>query len=341
MAPFFSIILPVYNVKDYVERCVQSVISQGFQDLEIILVNDGSTDGSTEKCDLLAEKYPNTIAIHKENGGLASARNAGMLQASGTYIWFVDADDWIEPDSLAKLHKLAAKETPDMIKFDYIRVEQTAMTVHSNVKPGLYQAQMLEDIRNAAFYATGKFMLSACTHVYRRTFLVENGLQFVSERQVGSEDYLFNLEALARVQRVRVISDPLYNYEQRMGSLTQRYKKNLPQRYEKLYTSLRESYDRFGLLPRYESSLSAFYIWHLLRGTCIPNAYYEAQDHSLQDGREEIRAFLRSESFRQACKRLDKKAFSAKKRLHIIAMKWKIEPLFYWLYVRKPRLKKG
>lgn len=341
MAPFFSIILPVYNVEKYVERCVKSILAQSFSDYEIILVDDGSTDSSGEKCDMLSRQHAAISTIHKENGGLASARNAGIDRARGTYLWFVDSDDWIEPGALEKLHAPAAAEAPDMIKFDYIRVEDTAQVIHSNAQPGIYRNKALEKLRNQAFLTGGKYVLSACTHIYRREFIVKNQLSFVSERLVGSEDYLFNLEALAKVQCICVISDTLYNYEQRMGSLTQRYKKNLPQRYGELYSRLRERYEALGVLAQYESGISAFYVWHLLRGTCIPNAYYTTEEHSLCAGRKEIRAFLSSETFRQAYRFLDKKRFSRKKRLHLQAMKWKFEPLFYWLYVRKPRLKKG
>ncbi len=341
MTPFFSLILPVYNVKAYLQRCVQSILSQSFSDYEVILVDDGSTDGSGELCDMLAEQDKKISVVHKENGGLSSARNAGMAKARGSYIWFIDSDDRIEPAALELLHSHAVREEPDMIKFDYIRIEQTAAEVHSNAKPGFYRGEQLEELRNLAFYSAGNYVLSAWLHLYSRKFLVANQLSFVSERAVGSEDYLFNLQAMAKAETIRVCDRAFYNYEQRMGSLTQRYKVNLPGRYMLLYTMLRESYEAMGLLEQYESSISAFYIWHLLRGTCIPNAYYVTQGHTLQEGRREIREFLASESFQKAYRHLDKKQFSPKKRLHLRAMKWKIEPLFYWLYIKKPELKKG
>ncbi len=341
MAPFFSLILPVYNVKQYVERCVQSILAQSFSDYEVILVDDGSTDGSGELCDVLSGRCDRISVLHKENGGLASARNAGMEKAQGEYIWFVDSDDWIEPGSLEILYDYAAREKTDIVKFDYIRVEGTSQPVHCNVTPGVYREERLEQLRNRAFLTAGKYVLSVCTHLYRRKFFVQNPPTFISERLVGSEDDLFNLEVLAKAESICVIPNTLYNYFQRMGSLTQRYKKNLPGRYEILYNSLRETYDRFGILQQYESRISTYYVWHLLRGTCIPNAYYVTQAHSLWEGRKEIREFLGSQCFRKAYKRLDKSVFSLKNRVHLLAMKWKLEPLFYWLYVRKPRLKKG
>lgn len=341
MAPFFSVIVPVYNVEAYLERCVRSVLEQDHTDFEIILVDDGSVDGSGAKCDALAAEHACIRVIHKENGGLASARNAGLEAAGGQYIWFVDSDDWIEAGALSRLHAVLRQETPDMVKFNYYRVEDKSVPMFSIAKPGIYRGNDLEELRDQAFYSAGKFVLSACTHVYSRQFLHSHSLHFVSERLVASEDYLFNLEALVQTDSVCVICDTLYYYEQRMGSLTQRYKENLPERYGVLYTCIRESYKKLGLLESYESRVSAFYLWHLLRGTCIPNEYYAVQGHTLQQGRKNIRAFFGSKLFQDAYSRLDIQQFPVKKRMLLRAMRMKAEPLFYWLYVEKPRLKKG
>lgn len=340
MQPFFSVIVPVYNVQAYLERCVRSVMEQSFTDYEMILVDDGSTDSSGELCDKLAEAYSCIRVIHKENGGLASARNAGMEDAQGQYIWFVDSDDWVETNALQRLYETASEQKTDMVKFNYIRVEEESTPMICNVKPDVYRGDKLSVLRNTAFYSAGKYVLSACTHIYRRDFLMQHGVRFVSERIVGSEDYLFNLETLVLADSVCVIADTLYYYEQRMGSLTQRYKESLPQRYEQLYTSLRESYDRLGVLDVYESQISAFYIWHLLRGTCIPNEYYAAQGHTIREGRRNIAAFLGGVSFQKAFRCLKMKDFSAKNRMLLLAMRMKAEPLFYWLYVKKPGFKK-
>ena len=95
-----SIILPVYNVEKYIERCVESILTQNREDIEIIIVDDGATDGSPQICDKYAEKISNIKVIHKQNGGLSSARNAGMDVANGKYIYFLDSDDWITEDAI-------------------------------------------------------------------------------------------------------------------------------------------------------------------------------------------------------------------------------------------------
>ncbi len=341
MTPFFSVILPVYNVETYLERCVNSLLRQKFTDYEIILVDDGSTDNSGRLCDTLAQAYPFIRVIHKENGGLASARNAGMQEAKGQYIWFVDSDDWIEEDALHSLYHATAEEKPDVTKFSYVRVEKDFTPVLSNAKPGCYRGEALKKLLDLAFYRTGKFVLSACTHIYRTQFLQEHGFSFVSERLVGSEDYLFNIEVLVHAQCVCVIPDLLYYYEQRMGSLTQQYKKNLPGRYESLYKNICEKLENAGKMQEYGKKIASFYMWHLMHGTCIPNEYYITEHHTLPEGRKNIRKLSRSGALRHAYSHYDRTAFGLKKRLQLWAMRMGMEPLFYWLYVVKPRRKKG
>ena len=110
--PEISVIVPVYKVEKYLDRCVRSLLRQTFDDLEIILVDDGSPDSCGSMCDAWAEKESRIWVIHKENGGLSSALNAGLAQAHGKYICFTDSDDWVEPQMLEHLHDLLQKH-PD------------------------------------------------------------------------------------------------------------------------------------------------------------------------------------------------------------------------------------
>lgn len=114
-----SVIIPVYNVENYLERCIKSVISQTFKDLEIILVDDGSTDRSGQLCDKFAKDDSRIKVIHKKNGGLSSARNSGIDIAIGEYITFVDSDDWILPDAYEYLLNVIEKTNADIVSADY------------------------------------------------------------------------------------------------------------------------------------------------------------------------------------------------------------------------------
>ena len=339
MTPYFSVILPVYNVAPYLERCIGSILTQNFEDYEIILVNDGSTDISGQICDGYAEKYPNIRVIHKSNGGLASARNAGLELAEGEYVWWVDSDDWIEPGALEQLHKASCDNKPDIVKFHYFRVEKESQEIPCNIEPGEYVGEeAVGKLLHKAFYNTGKYLLSACFHMYRRSFLKRTNVTFIPEKKVGSEDYLFNLCVLPMAQSVCVLAAPLYSYFLREGSLTQTYKKDLLERYECLYAMLSEAYQRAGVFRQYQKGISFFYVWHLMRGTCMTQEYLVLQGHSLKEGRRNVKKILRSAILQELLKCCEKGKLSRKQRIMLLAMKLKLEPLFYYLFVTKSKV---
>ena len=116
---FVSIIVPVYDVEEYLVECIESILAQTWKHFEIILVDDGSTDSSGKMCDEYAEKYNCIFVIHKKNGGLSSARNAGIDVARGNYLAFIDSDDVVHPDYLRELVKIVEKENADLVACDF------------------------------------------------------------------------------------------------------------------------------------------------------------------------------------------------------------------------------
>lgn len=340
MSAFFSLILPVYNVAPYLKRCLQSILNQDCTDYEIILVDDGSTDDSPAICDEYAQMDPNIRVIHKENGGLSSARNAGFAQAQGQYIWWIDSDDWIEPGALSLL-KRAAESGSEIIRFNHYRVAQTTQPFISNAQPGLYEGKQCEILLERALYSAGKFGLSVWSHLYQRAFLLAHPTPFVSERVVGSEDYLFTLSIYPQAASILVLEECLYDYELRQGSLSQTYKKDLPGRYAALYTQLMQAYAQKGLLETYQERISHFYVWHLVRGTCLSNEYHESLGHPMAQGRQNVHAILRRHEVRSALRLMKPARLSAKDRILWTALYLRAEPLLYWLYVVKPGLRKG
>lgn len=340
MTPFFSIILPVYNVAPYLRRCARSITEQSFQNYELILVDDGSTDNSGRICDELSQEHSNICVIHKLNGGLSSARNAGFEMAQGRYVWWVDSDDWIEEDALKILYQAVSEDQPDIVKFNYYRVTDVKTPILSKVSEGCYRGPERDTLLEKALISTGAFALSVWSCVYSREFLCRNKLQYVSERIVCSEDYLFNLEALLLAGNVRLLAKPLYNYELREGSLSQRYISNLPGKYLELYSRLQNVFCREGFGERWKAEICCFYAWHLIHGVVLPNAYTGDKKSGLLWKRKEVRKILRAPEVRAAVENCAKAHFSWKQRIQLWAMKWGIEPVFYWLYVIKPRIGK-
>ncbi|MBE5810038.1 MAG: glycosyltransferase family 2 protein [Clostridiales bacterium] len=336
MAALFSLILPAYNVAPYLERCLRSILDQSMTDYEVILVDDGSGDDTPSLCDAFAAKYDGIRVIHKENGGLSSARNAGLAQAEGEYVWFIDSDDWIEPDALAILRQ-ACETDADMVKFGYIRAEGEGRKAYPGFMPaGEYCGEAIGTLLQAAFAQAGKYQLSAWSHVYRRAFLLENGMRFVSERIICSEDYLFSLQALVQAKTVLVLKQLLYVYDLRQGSLTQSYKHDLAQRYTELHRQLRDSFAQADRLMQYGPLIDRFYVWHLIIGTAMAHEYRRigAGSTAAEAGRN-VRAMLEIPALRQAAKRADCEGLPMSRRLLLWAIPLRAERIFRYRFTRK------
>lgn len=212
-----SVIIPVWGVEAYLRQCVQSVLSQTHRDLEVILVDDGSPDGCGAICDEYARRDPRVHAIHKENGGLSDARNAGLAAASGEYVLFLDGDDlWSDPGALARLMERIAQSKADVLNFSYVRwFEQTDQRIpyFRNVPPMPALPTKTEQLR----YLTdrGLYIASACNKLIRRDLL--RGLEF--QQGVHSEDILWCARLLLKANSMDFVCENFYLYRQRPGSI--------------------------------------------------------------------------------------------------------------------------
>lgn len=210
-----TVIIPVYNVQAYLDECVCSVVEQSYRNLEIILVDDGSTDNSGRMCDGWAEKDRRIRVIHKLNGGLSSARNAGLDAAKGDYITFVDSDDFITPSMYADLLAVF-EENPDadiaccgIAQFkdmDYSFVGSFLGLYNRKFTPLEYWRRVLKH----------KIDNAVCNKLYRKGVI--EGIRF--EEGIINEDILFNLEILQNVGCLIYVSETYYKYRLRTGSIT-------------------------------------------------------------------------------------------------------------------------
>ena len=211
-----SIIIPVYNVEKYLEKCLNSVLNQTFTDYEVICVNDGSTDGSLTILRDYEKQFKNLIVIDTENGGTASARNIGLENAKGEYIWFVDSDDWIEENSLQILDSQLKNEKPDVLCFNgKVVYEEDRHIEFDEIQPENFTSGW--DYYNKYALQGRKFhFVCVVLRVYRRNFLIENDLFF--DKNVSFEDNLWIPQVFYYTKNVKVIPDYLYFYLIRAGS---------------------------------------------------------------------------------------------------------------------------
>ena len=155
----FSVIIPIYNVEDYLERCIESVLAQTFADYELILVDDGSTDNCSAICDQYAEKDSRIKVIHKKNGGLVSARQAGVRIAEGEYVFNLDGDDAFCPDALESARQIIADVHPDIISFSYRHYTDGELgnVIEDLMDEGLYNKKQIETHISPKLYKSPHF----------------------------------------------------------------------------------------------------------------------------------------------------------------------------------------
>jgi len=220
-----SVIVPIYNVEKYIERCIDSILMQNYENLELILINDGSTDGVEEKINKYLEKYPNIIQyIKKENSGLSDTRNIGMQKSTGEYIMFVDSDDYLEPNVLTRLIPYIEKDI-ELIKFKTQKVAENGEIIGIMNGPVFDQTTGEEAFSKMCF--EDELMETAWLYLYKAELLKENNFEFA--KGLYHED--FGLIPLVILKAKTFVSTNIcgYNYVQSSNSITraQDYQKTL------------------------------------------------------------------------------------------------------------------
>jgi len=200
MNPYLSIIVPVYNVQNYLKKCIESILIQSFQDFELILVNDGSTDDSGKICDEYLLQDRRVKVIHKLNGGLGDARNAGIIDSIGEFIGFVDSDDWIDSDMYQVLINLQIQHKSDIVSCNYMRTD-TSKNDDSLKIVNYSRDEALNDLYSNKFI---KWIV--CNKIYKSSLF--NDLLF--EKVVILEDVLITPQLLYNTKKITHIDKSLY-----------------------------------------------------------------------------------------------------------------------------------
>ena len=247
--PQVSIIVPVYKTEKYLTRCVESLLTQTLDDIEIILVDDGSPDNCGQLCDAFAEEDKRIRVVHKRNGGLSSARNAGLAEAHGTYVGFVDSDDDVEPDMYEKMLQAAEAYQVDFVMADYRRVARdgTSFVKTLDIDGGYYDREKIvrEIFPNLIMRETIEYgpLLSVCHCLYRRDFLAQHRLSFDEEVR-WSEDNLFSAVMGYSCQSFFYMKgEALYHYYQNEKSITTSYRKGAWEVYSVMNAHLHRFFD--------------------------------------------------------------------------------------------------
>ncbi|MDD6572973.1 MAG: glycosyltransferase family 2 protein [Thermoflexaceae bacterium] len=255
-----SIIVPIYNAEKYLQRCLRSIQLQSYKDIEVIMIDDGSTDHSGRIMDYFAANDSRFIPIHKENGGVSSCRNIGMQIASGEYFQFVDSDDWIPADSTKNLVEAIIRDESDMVIADFKRVIRNNIITKGHIDRTGFLSRT--EFASYMMQAPANFYYGVMWNKLYRAEIIRNHKLACSDELDWCEDFQLNLEYLQFVNGVSVIHEPVYYYVKRKGSLvdtqvdfmsTVRTKKRLFEYYKVLYEDL-------DLYEKHKLRIQAFYV---------------------------------------------------------------------------------
>lgn len=230
-----SIVVTIFNIEKYLNRCIKSLINQTYNNIQLILVDDGSYDGSSIICDDWAKKDGRIEVIHKKNGGLSDARNCGLKHAKGSFVCFVDGDDYVEKKMIETSYNSAIQNNADMVIFsNYVVYSNKQKSVqHLHAKKNIYsESEIMSSLFDECIgslpndktdYDIG---FSPWGRLYKKSNLLDNNVNFKSERVLIYEDLMFLLDSISFFKKVVVLDEPLYNYCFNKESLTRKSDSN-------------------------------------------------------------------------------------------------------------------
>jgi glycosyltransferase involved in cell wall biosynthesis len=317
-----SIIIPVYNSKQCLRECLESVVLQSYANKEVIVVDDCSTDGSLELCREFEQKYPFFHVYTKENEGVSAARNFGLQMAQGEYIEFADSDDRLYPDACEKLVEEIQKENGDLVIGGYFNEKEQKDTV--------YQKCVFEDkgsfLKAFPKLFSGFFLHVPWNKLYRREAIDRAEAVFPQDLEKG-EDLLFNLRVFEKAEKISVIDDVLYFYHNvNENSLSFRFRTDAMEIEERLYREVLRFYQNNGG----GAEISFLHRYYL---TAVKNKYYALIGKSgfnKEKCRKIMEEWGQRESFRDLYESADE--FGRKDRILLFLMKHRQTALLYRYY---------
>ena len=251
-----SIIVPVYNVEDYLDQCINSILGQTFCDFELLLIDDGSTDKSGEICDKWAALDRRIIVIHQKNGGQLSARSSGVAKANGEFIAFIDSDDYIGKDLFSDLFKQIDIYKPDVLAYGYKRVTEGGKyidTILNNCNPGFYVDNNLDFVFDNLVsdvhikeYNMGSIIYGVASKIFYKDFYLKH-VPNISNAIVNGEDMVVTMSCIVHCSRLYISEVSDYNYRQRDNSMLHTFRLGDLRNYSKLCEFLINDINRIPL----------------------------------------------------------------------------------------------
>lgn len=253
-----SVIIPVYNVENYLKKCIQSILAQDFSEYEIILVDDGSTDGSGKICDEYSQKYSQIKTIHQNNKGLGGARNRGIEEACGDYLLFVDSDDSIKENMLSYLYNIALDNNSDLVLFgmDYFDEDDNLIETKRPSNSGI---RNIDSDERAFVFSVDPY---AWNKLYKRDIFIKNNIRY--PERIWYEDLCVTPKIMLCAGNVTITDRVFYNYLQRKNSIM--HVKNADRNSDmlKVVSDILDFYRNKGAFEKYYDQLCLLTVMHVM-----------------------------------------------------------------------------
>lgn len=266
MAIPITVIIPVYNTADALERCIRSILEQTFSSVEIIAIDDGSTDGSGDMLDAFAAADTRLHVVHQQNSGVAAARNTAIAMARGEYLSFVDSDDYIDPKTCEILYTAAQESHADIVSGSMYRL-WAGKTVLLKAKDMILEPNKTSyaDMIDTCMFGNIGYRMSICGKLYKRYMFDTYHIEYLGKRM---GDALFNIKALMVANKVQLVSEPLYYYHKRPGSITTSAvtDPSYPISHVQMVRYIQDFADENDLMQRVDRLLPAMYLRFLKIG---------------------------------------------------------------------------
>lgn len=336
--PKVSVIVPVYKVEKYIDRCLQSIINQTLSDIEIILVEDGSPDNCKNICDEYVARDNRIKVIHKENGGLSSARNAGIEIAMGEYIAFADSDDYVDTTIYEKLYSACKKDNADTGLSGFYRVknckkiEPRPNPLGGNVyaNKSILNDVLVNMMGSEPSYHRDNFVdVAVWMGIYSRNLIIDNNIKFCSERELISEDAIFCIDYMPYSRRLSIISDPLYYYCENIDSLTTTYRKDRFVKNKILYMEELRRLSDIGIINQAKLRVSRLFIANIR--CCIIQEVANVCNSGLKKTIKNINDICEDEMTQDVLANYPYNKLPIKQRIFSIFMKIKCPRILYAL----------
>lgn len=347
----FSIIVPVYNSEKYIGDCVKSIRNQSFEEWELILVDDGSTDHSPEICDEFAAKDNRIRVIHQENAGVSAARNAGIEKAGGDFLLFCDADDWLEEDALEFFQNAQRVDDADIVFADLYAVSGSKKRYNKVFGkefdlPGSRIAGKLQ--RACIAYSCNPFptkkphisgLGSVGNKIIRTELVKANGILFDSYTFGVYEDNLFAIACLGRARQIAYVSKPVYNYRQVESSSIHRFRAESLEITRRICERVKALIEKSEDRESYEKALWVLVIRRLSEELRV---YYFNPDNptGVSGSRKELHRMLRSEPYASAIKGVSLEGLMPAHRLTCLTARTGSATIMWLSYIFRTAIKR-